>query len=161
MIAPVVLRGSRHNVRLEFSWQGDRYHHQLVAGDRVVAKSVEGTSEDDWPASPPIQQLSLEQIQDEPCVLGVGAAGRGHWSISVRVIECAATATFEFDLACRSKETPGSLASTYDRCDRSVVIEASNGTASTQHSNGNIELHPATTSSQVTHQWKYTLTVTP
>jgi hypothetical protein len=70
---------------------------------------------EDWPASPPIQQLSLESIHGAPTLLGVGQAGKSHWSISVETLKLDSIPALKFDLACRCREQPSWLGSTYQR----------------------------------------------
>lgn len=82
---------------------GDRWEDETEAGD------------EDWPASPPIQQLSLESINDRPTLLGVGQAGKSHWSISIEPIDFEGEAALRFDVACRTRTDPGWLGSTYRR----------------------------------------------
>lgn len=100
-------------IRVRFRWSGDRFKHVIDAGGRVVAESVEGDSDSLWPPSPPIQQLSLETLDGRPTLLGVGAAGRSHWSVSVQAVPHDRAAVFEFDWACRFKSDPGVLGSEY------------------------------------------------
>lgn len=112
---------------IQYAWVGDRFSHQVLVDGRVCLSSVDGDATESWPASPPIQDVSLEPIQNVPMILGVGGAGSGHWSISVGwrddTSEPAATTradathakpgTFLFDIACRSKQPPIFLGSTY------------------------------------------------
>lgn len=109
----------------EFWWDQDRYAHRFVGrvdGD-IAASSIEGDSSQDWPPSPPIQQLSLESVDDQPAVLGVGGAGRGHWSVSVLTgrdpskVNCV---YFQFDLACRSKREEDRLLGSVYRVEKTV-----------------------------------------
>ena len=63
-------------------------------------------------ASPPLQQIHRDRSNaGEPLMLGVGMAGRSHWSLSVRLD--LREGLVEFDVACRVKESAGRLASTY------------------------------------------------
>lgn len=100
-------------IRVLFHWCGDRFSHVIEAGGRVVAESVEGDSASLWPPSPPIQQLSLETLDGRPTLLGVGAAGRSHWSVSVQAVPHDRAAVFEFDWACRFKSAPDALGTEY------------------------------------------------
>jgi len=68
-----------------FRWNGDRYAHVVQSGDGIMLASDEGTPEQDWPASPAIQQISTEMIDGQPTVLGVGCCGSSHFSVSVQV----------------------------------------------------------------------------
>jgi len=97
-------------LRLQASWVADRFHHEilLVTPQAVqpLLKSREGTPEDDWPASPPCQDLSSQQIDGHPAMLGVGMAGRSHWSVSLMATSAGDQLALECDIACLARETP-------------------------------------------------------
>lgn len=71
--------------------------------ETVLLRSVEGTPNDDFPPSPPLQQMHLQEINGAPVMLAVGMAGRGHWSASIMLNErtrtedtnCLATLVFQ------------------------------------------------------------------
>jgi hypothetical protein len=102
--------------RVTFERRGDRYGHriELIEADKVtpLLESIEGTPEEDWPASPALKELHLE---DRPggkqLALLVGMAGRSHWSMSVELDPQAAQLVF--DVACRLRDEPRQLSSTY------------------------------------------------
>jgi hypothetical protein len=111
---------------VEFLRLEDRVGHaiQVVDGDsaRRVLTSVEGAAADVWPASPPLQNLHVEDRRvdtGEPSAvrrqvaLAVGMAGRSHWSLSVEPDPRAMA--IEFDVACRVPGDSGDdrLGSTY------------------------------------------------
>jgi hypothetical protein len=120
LAAGIDLRSDDQRLKVRFCWVVDRFVHQLLIDEQVVACSVDGDGQTTWPPSPPIQQLSLEHINGSDVILGVGAAGRGHWSLSAQ-FELSDTVTFE--LACRSKDQPKFLGSTYRLAD-SVCMQA-------------------------------------
>lgn len=107
-------------LRVVFWRQADRFAHrvELVADDHQpgaapLLVSVEGAPTDQWPPSPPLQQL---QVQPQPdgstAALLVGMAGRSHWSLSVAADLPAGGLVF--DVACRLQSAPsGFLGSTY------------------------------------------------
>jgi hypothetical protein len=105
------------SLRVEFVRSGDRYGHRLVAVDAdgrelLVLDSVEGNAAEAWPASPPLQSLSVESLPDGRRVaLLVGMAGRGHWSASIEALPGAAA--FVCDIACRTTGGEPALASSY------------------------------------------------
>jgi hypothetical protein len=84
----------------------------LLANKIELEKSIEGDEDEAWPTSPPLQQLSLERINDAPVILDVGAAGTGHWSISLG-LEPDDPSASKFDLACRCPQPPTFLGSRY------------------------------------------------
>lgn len=110
-------------LRVTFRWLGDRFGHtiSLLPGDRPleVATSIEGDDRQPWPASPPFQELHLEQRPGGVTLaLLVGRAGTSHWSASCQLDRLKARLTF--DVACRLKEVAPSLASTYRIADRAT-----------------------------------------
>jgi hypothetical protein len=136
----------------EFQWNGDRFSHELSVDGAVVSQSVEGDSQCDWPSSPPIQQLSQEKINGQMMVLGVGGAGRSHWSISAG--PCSEDAgAIRFDLACRFKETPKVLGSFY-KIDSSLAIQIISGQSTQEDGNEGVVADP---SQGPTAQWSYRL----
>ncbi len=113
MTAPVSMQSPRGRLTVEFEWVSDRFAHRITDKTGRVLTSVEGTAADAWPASPPIQQLSLEKIDGQDVLLGVGAAGRGHWSISVVATQVGGRDALKFELACRSHDRPVDCKTTY------------------------------------------------
>lgn len=101
---------------VRFIRSGDRWEHEVRLADGRVWRSVEGpgaeAGDPRWPASPPIVELSAVQTFAEPVLLGVGTAGRSHFSLSVSVCR-AESDTLLFDLACRAQEPAIWLGSTY------------------------------------------------
>ena len=100
-------------LRVTFNREADRWSHVIerIEGDQAttILSSIEGTSDDDWPPSPPLQELSVHDLGNTQAILGVGMAGAGHWSISCTVEDSA----LKFELAClvKDKEQLESLAS--------------------------------------------------
>ncbi len=76
-----------------------------------LAESVEGTDEEVWPASPALQQLSIEHRERVDVALLVGMSGRSHWSLSIEAEQ--GTGTLRFDAACRVRELPLQCGSGY------------------------------------------------
>jgi hypothetical protein len=105
--------------RVAFERRGDRLAHRIAAerdGTWIdLLESVEGTADEDWPPSPPLQELHTESRADARQVaLLVGMAGSSHWSLSVELL-------FErrelvFDTACRVRAAPAWLGSVYRVC---------------------------------------------
>ena len=93
-------------LRVSFVRRGDRYGHVISILDRSgrqspALESVEGTPADDWPASPPLSNLSIEEVAPGRRVaLLVGMAGRSHWSASIEPVP--GQAAVIFDIACRT-----------------------------------------------------------
>ncbi len=150
----LALATSDGRLRVEFHWQHDRFVQQLFVGSLAAGNSIEGDAEDSWPSSPPLQQLSLEDINGSNVILGVGAAGRGHWSISVEIdSQSDGAQAIKFELACRSKEQPPFLGSSYRLTD-SIVLTPADGTC--QLRDGRTIAGPVDLDSQ-THRWSYLL----
>ncbi|WP_145054388.1 hypothetical protein [Lignipirellula cremea] len=99
---------------VEFERQQDRFAHRILwrpgktAAPWVLA-SVEGADTDNWPPSPPLQQLSIEEQAGRPIALLVGMAGKSHWSMSVEPTDQGML----FDVACRQGVETGKLGSSY------------------------------------------------
>lgn len=101
---------------VRFEHRGDRYAHEILFGadgrQQVVYASIEGTPEDDWPASPPFQSLHFEHRPDgTQLALLVGMAGKSHWSASIELN--ASDRSLVFDVACRVRGSAGPLGSHY------------------------------------------------
>lgn len=99
-----------------FTRSGDRWEHEVRLADGSVWRSVEGPAgeagDPRWPASPPVVELSMVRTAAEPVLLGVGKAGRSHFSLSVSACR-AEPDTLVFDLACRIQKPATWLGSTY------------------------------------------------
>jgi hypothetical protein len=93
-------------IAVRFAFHEDRYSHEILLADGSqwipILKSVEGSPDDEWPASPPLQSLHLEtRPGNRQLALLVGMAGHSHWSMSVELDSAAARVTF--DVACRTR----------------------------------------------------------
>lgn len=112
----------RPPVRLEsggtavvFLWSGDRWRHTVTLAGGEVAESVEGAADGGdprWPESPSLVELSALELERTPAILAVGLAGRSHFSASIRPHPARAD-TILFEMACRLKDRPDWLGSTY------------------------------------------------
>ena len=69
-------------LRVEFQRHEDRFAHRILLDQVEVARSVEGDASEPWPDSPPLQQLSLEDIKGTETILAVGGGGRSHWIVN-------------------------------------------------------------------------------
>src|SRR5436190_1447498 len=104
-------------LRLVMEQIGDRVSHfvEILAADGSLLaelQSVEGTSAEPFPPSPPLQSCSVEEIRPgQQAAFLVGMAGKGHWSASIEAIPGKGTAVFDF--ACRIPSAPAWLGSTY------------------------------------------------
>jgi hypothetical protein len=97
-------------IAVEFFRSGDRVAHRVLLKGDLVAESVEGTPFDDWPLSPPFQEVHFEERDpDGRIALLVGMAGRSHWSASV----AAEGDGIRWDIACRVREAPTWLGAAY------------------------------------------------
>ena len=107
---------SSPGLRVEFTRVLDRIGHRVLVavgdGWREVLNSIEGTSEQDWPASPPLKDLHFEPRDGGvQLALLVGMAGKSHWSASLELNPQAEQLTF--DMACRVRVLPEWLGNSY------------------------------------------------
>jgi hypothetical protein len=111
-----VLEADGCGLRVLFSWQEDRYGHDIafLAGrtETVLLTCQLGRRRDPWPDSPPLQQASTQQLADgSTVVLAMGMAGKGHWSASIEADP--RSSSLVFDVACRTQLPPRWLGGTY------------------------------------------------
>lgn len=105
------------DLRVVFFRDGDRYAHRVdVRGTtsdewRAALESREGEPGDEWPSSPPFQQLHVERRPSGPVVFLIGMAGKTHWSAAVEV--AADRKSIKFDVAARVQLAPERLGSEY------------------------------------------------
>lgn len=108
-------------LRVDFDRGGDRWRHRVflvvpegssIIGPVLLLESLEGTSAEDWPISPPLQFVSIETRPKKlPVALLMGMSGDGHWSASIEQLPD--ERTLRFDIACRAKSRPENLGSRY------------------------------------------------
>jgi len=147
-------------LRVEFVWRHDRYAHviSIVEANGAVQpllESIEGTPAEDWPASPPLQSLSVETLTDGRRVaLLVGMAGGSHWSASIEAV--LDKPELVFDLACRHSVPPTWLGSRYRRLSdvaKRLTIHGDGGTVVQEIEAVKIQPTGMTTSGGTT-RWK-------
>ena len=107
-----------------FAWNGDRWTHRVAfAGSDASTEwlgidgPVPAADDPRWPASPVLVELSGVRVSpgeaaDGLAIVGVGLAGRSHFSASISSDPRDAD-TIRFEIACRLHERPGPLGSTY------------------------------------------------
>ena len=152
---------------LTFEWQGDRFGHRITlqpqapssAGPTPLLASLEGTPDDLWPASPPLQECHVESRPDgRQVALLVGRAGRSHWSLSVLCDPAAGS--FFFEAACRLSGDPAWLGSRYQSFPAaSAALEVTRSSADEQGEQVGSDLMIAAPVSTATNtrtvQWSY------
>jgi hypothetical protein len=100
---------------VEFTWDVDRWRHEIRTTDGSTWSSIEGVHHDAdprWPESPVLTELSLQEIAGKTVLLGVGLAGRSHFSLCVTVHPDEED-TLQFEAACRINAPAERLGSTY------------------------------------------------
>jgi hypothetical protein len=115
-------------LRAEFVWFGDRFGHRIfgVYGTTTVhlLSSAESDQGELWPVSPPVQEFNDPYISSDinsgAVGLAVGAAGSSYWSMGIDVANEEQPA-LTFDVACRAKQKPEWLGSTYDLAEATGV----------------------------------------
>jgi hypothetical protein len=90
---------------------GDRFDWQITCGSQSAPElkllhSVPSAKETVWPPFPPFQELAQENHADTEVLLGVGMAGKSHWSVSVDRRQEPHQPTVVFDFACRIFGSP-------------------------------------------------------
>jgi hypothetical protein len=82
-------------------------------GEMLILQSQEGEASDPWPLSPPLQEIVAEPLAAgrRPVLLGVGMAGRSHWSATIEGDGMAEA--IAMDIACRTAAAPARLGSSY------------------------------------------------
>ena len=104
-------------LRVSFVWWVDRFGHVISVvtprtGAATVLTSIEGDAKDLWPASPPLQSLTVENMEGgRQAALLLGMAGKSHWSASIETVP--RKAALVFDMACRLGSLPADLGSRY------------------------------------------------
>lgn len=115
------LRLSAGRMKVEFSWHHDRWAHRIHIDNQPTWESLEGSPatlvpeiSDHWPASPVFTEIMLTETTRGPALLGVGLAGRSHFSASLTAAS-ETPDTILVEVACRLHEPPGWLGSVYRR----------------------------------------------
>ena len=85
----------------------DRHAHEIGfydAGSRhSLLTSIEGTDQQDWPASPALQQVYQQHVDSDPVILAVGMAGNSHFSMSAKIMGAAGENVL-IEMACLIKK---------------------------------------------------------
>jgi hypothetical protein len=107
---------------VRFEWRGDRWAHSVrfdpAAGGSMAGlwHSIEGpgdsSGDDRWPASPVLVELHSHPAVGKVAVMGLGLAGRSHFSASVAP-DPRVPGALRFEIAARINEAPVQLGSTY------------------------------------------------
>lgn len=151
--APTRLSLPDQSLHVEFLWHDDRFGHQFVLADGLRIPSIEGDASLDWPPSPPLQQISREEIGDGYAIMGVGAAGKSHWSLSVDIADHDDTPCLRFDVACRAKVQPEWLGSRYQQSPLLAIEPISGSLVKAESDTTAIE--PSSLASGETVRWGY------
>lgn len=120
MTEPIEIKtNSEPVIRLLFDHHDDRWGHRwfLESGATTteLMRSLEGTPDQDWPSSPPLQEVSRHSLDRGDALLCVGMAGKSHWSASFSVEPGSGADAVKSDLACLQKQLDqnAQLGSTY------------------------------------------------
>ncbi|MFM7291840.1 MAG: hypothetical protein ACKOHK_02995 [Planctomycetia bacterium] len=133
------------SITATFTWAGDRWVHRIgpdPSGEEFGWESCDTpwppADDPRWPASPVLVELSRVAVPHatatdgrpggEQAVVGVGLAGRSHFSASIAPDPHAAD-TLRFEIACRLHEPPVWLGSTYRTAAELIRITAADGSA--------------------------------
>lgn len=128
------------NLRVVWQAKGDRWSHQIylfdAAKETLLLRSINAGPNEDWPPSAVIQECHQQSIGERPALFGVGMAGTSHWSVAVE----SSDTSLKFDFACRVKQPPHWLGSTYEWNPDVSVASARRATIAQT----NVSLHIAT-----------------
>jgi hypothetical protein len=105
-------------VTVTFHWVGDRWAHEVDIHGLGTWRSIEGPragGDDRWPAAPVLVELAPLETPHGLTILGVGLAGRSHFSASIGPA-AGQHGRLRFEIACRIVESPVWLGSTYASC---------------------------------------------
>ena len=114
--SPVILQAGAAEVR--FEWHGDRWRHAVIPIDGTTSmwQSQEGPShaggDPRWPLSPVLVELNRLGSGTTSPVLGIGLAGRSHFS-AVVTADPELPGAVRFEVAARLHQAPLGLGSTY------------------------------------------------
>ncbi len=161
---------------------GDRTGHGIwwcEGGAELILSSLEGTPDQAWPCSPPFQEIVAENIAagGRPALLGVGMAGKSHWSATIE--GDGFSEAIAFDIACRTAAVPALLGSAYLIADHWTATRVSESSLSICHTDGrqvvldtigncalawsgkNVAIKPSLDATQhqrgKTYRWRYVL----
>jgi hypothetical protein len=164
-IEAAIFGGAR--LRIEFAWRNDRYGHVIsfvnAAGESAfLLESIEGSDDDGWPSSPPLQSLSIENLPDgRSAALLVGMAGRSHWSASVEPNVDQSGLTI--DIACRHSQESKWLGNRYRRLSAAaedLLIEANGADVAIECEY--VSIRPLTAACAVkTTRWQFAMSMRP
>lgn len=159
---------SDQSLTLDFSQQGDRFITSVLLnsdGPVSLAESVEGPAENGvaaWPRSAPLQEIIPQTIDGVDILAGIGMAGKSHWSVIIRPLQ--GRPGFDFEFACRVKELPDFLGSTYRLStappSQRSELRAESSNAAIEAADGLLVIRPRIASDATlptTIQWQYQL----
>ena len=143
MSETIILESDQSTVCLKiiFERQGDRWSHRLAAGngeETILLRSVEGNESQDWPPSPPLQEVNQHQLANENAVLAVGMAGHSHWSASFSID----SGEILVELACLCKSQPDFLGSQYEIADNVTAASTNKSEVGLQSGNYRVAIRP-------------------
>jgi hypothetical protein len=110
---------------VRYSKLPDRLSHtigfQIGFSYMPLLESIEGSQEEPWPTSPPMQQVVEECFTPSkaPVLLGVGLSGNGHWSMAVETPD---SDRLKFDVACKNSKNAVWLGSQYRICEPPIEL---------------------------------------
>jgi len=122
-MTPATIEFASGRSHLRFWWAGDRWRHEVTssAGHWESLEGCEQPGDDpNWPRSPVFTEVSLVDSAAGDALLGVGLAGRSHFSLAVSR-HPQRPDTLLFEAACRIQKMPIRLGSSYRAADGGIV----------------------------------------
>lgn len=123
--------------------------------ETTLLESIEGDSTEDWPASPAIQECTIESRTTGDVALLVGMAGKSFWSISIHF----EADSLVFDVACRHQAPPAFLGSSYRVLAPGCLLRRADATESIELPTGDFVVQPADELQTGVTRWMYSLRV--
>lgn len=162
-----------------FEQVGNQWIEQWQVGEEPAQKMLlktASTSDSDWPANPPWQEVIRELHDGLPVIMAIGRAGRSHWSAAWKVLP---SGVINVEYACRVHTEPEFLGTSFQlaqgaSCSQattdslsleidgySLRITTGNETSIIVNSEGLISIRPnvdGNDSLPRTLQWQYRIT---
>jgi hypothetical protein len=120
---------------IDFRFHDDRHGHVILIRLQnevlEILESVEGTDDDEWPPSPPLQQIHEQELPSGSVIWGLGMSGSSHWSgsFAFETDGHSDTRRLHAELALRSDSRNADAVSTYRVIDPKTTVNKTTETS--------------------------------